>query len=74
LACFRATADAGCEQVPEITGARIMHLTNSTLTFGNKKYGDRHLAEITYHFDRRFNVKGLLRCLLIACIDCRPQL
>jgi hypothetical protein len=54
-------------------GARIMHLTTSTPAFGHKKYGDRHLAEIAYHFDRRFNVKGLLRRPLIACIGCRPQ-
>ena len=35
--------------------------------------GDRYLAEIDYRFKRRFNLKGLLQCLLIAFIGCRPQ-
>jgi len=78
LACFRAKADAGCEQVHEIMGARVMRLTTATLTFGYKKYVHRYLAEIAYRFNRCFNrcfnLKVLLRRLLIACIGCRPQL
>jgi len=33
-----------------------------------------YLAGIAYSFNRRFNLKGLLRRLLIACIGYRPQL
>jgi hypothetical protein len=51
-----------------------VRLTTATLTFGYKKYGDLYLAGIAYSFNRRFNLKGLLRRLLIACIGCRPQL
>jgi transposase-like protein len=91
LACFRATADAGCEHVPEIMGGRkpkeatifqwlntIMGNVKTALSsthhaFNFKKYGDRYLAEMSYRFNRRFNLKGLLQRLLIACIVCRPQ-
>ncbi|MFM9101036.1 MAG: IS1595 family transposase, partial [Cyanobium sp.] len=31
------------------------------------------LAEIAYRFNRRFNLKGMLQRLLIACIGSRPQ-
>jgi transposase-like protein len=91
LACFRATADAGCVHVPEIMGGRKPKdvpnfqwlntiignvktgLCGTYHAFNFKKYGDRYLAEITYRFNRRFNLKGLLQRLLNACIDCIPK-
>jgi hypothetical protein len=41
--------------------------------FNFKKYGDRYLAEMSYRFNRRFYLKGLLQRLLIAGIGCEPK-
>ena len=41
--------------------------------FNFKKYGDRYLAEMSYRFNRRFNLKSLLQRLLVAGIGCKPQ-
>ena len=41
--------------------------------FNFKKYGDRYLAEMSYRFNRRFYLKGLLQRLLIAAIGCEPR-
>jgi transposase-like protein len=48
-------------------------LSGTYHAFNFQKYGDRYLAEIAYRFNRRFNLKGLLQRLLIACIGSRPQ-
>jgi hypothetical protein len=37
------------------------------------KHGDRYLSEVNFRFNRRFNLKGLLQHLPIACIECRRQ-
>ena len=39
--------------------------------FDFKKYGD--LAEISFRFNRRIYLKGLLQRLLLAGIGCEPQ-
>ncbi len=41
--------------------------------FDFKKYGDRYLAEISYRFNRRFYLKGLLQRLHLAGIGCEPR-
>jgi hypothetical protein len=41
--------------------------------FNFKRCGNRYLTEVAYRLNRRFNLKGLLQRLLIACIVCRPQ-
>jgi transposase-like protein len=48
-------------------------LSGTYHAFNFQKYGDRYLAEIAYRFNRRFNLKGMLQRLLIACIGSRPQ-
>ena len=48
-------------------------LSGTYHAFNFQKYGDRYLAEIAYRFNRRFNLKGLLQRLLIACIGSRPR-
>ena len=48
-------------------------LSGTYHAFKFQKYGDRYLAEIAYRFNRRFNLKGMLQRLLIACIGSRPQ-
>ena len=50
-----------------------MHLTTASRAFGYKEYGDRYLAEMSYRFNRRFYLKGLLQRLLVAGIGCKPQ-
>jgi transposase-like protein len=47
-------------------------LSGTYHAFDFKKYGDRYLAEVVYRFNRRFDLKGMLQCLLIDCIDCMP--
>ena len=91
LACFRATAEAGCEHIPEVIGGRkpkevpIFQWLNTIMgnvktglsgtyhAFNFNKYGNRYLSEVAYRFNRRFNLKGLPKRLLIACINCTPQ-
>lgn len=91
LACFRATAEAGCEHIAEVMGGRkpkdvpIFQWLNTIIgnvktglsgtyhAFNFKKYGNRYLSEVAYRFNRRFNLKGLPKRLLIACINCTPQ-
>jgi len=41
--------------------------------FDFRKYGDRYLAEMSYRFNRRFYLKGLLQRLLMAGIGCEPK-
>ena len=48
-------------------------LSGTYHAFNFQKYGNRYLAEIAYRFNRRFNLKGMLQRLLIACIGSRPQ-
>jgi len=48
-------------------------LSGTHHAFDFKKYGDRYLAEISYRFNRRFYLKGLLQRLLLAGIGCEPQ-
>lgn len=38
-----------------------------------QKYGNRFLSEVAYRFNCRFNLKGLPKRLLIACLNCTPQ-
>jgi hypothetical protein len=72
LACFRALAAAGCDQVSVVIGGRKPNdgplfqwrytiignlktdLDGTHHAFNFKKYGDRHRAEISYRFIRRF--------------------
>jgi len=48
-------------------------LSGTHHAFNFKKYGDRYLAEMSYRFNRRFYLKGLLQRLLMAAIGCEPQ-
>jgi hypothetical protein len=36
-------------------------------------HGSRYLEEVAYRFNRRFNLRGLPKHLLIAAINCTPQ-
>ena len=48
-------------------------LSGTHHAFNFKKYGDRYLAEMSYRFNRRVYLKGLLQRLLIAGIGCEPK-
>ena len=48
-------------------------LSGTHHAFNFRKYGDRYLAEMSYRFNRRFYLKGLLQRLLIAGIGCEPK-
>jgi len=56
-----------------IIGNVKMALSGTYHAFNFKKYGDRYLAEISYRFNRRFSLKGLLQRLLLAGIGCEPR-
>jgi transposase-like protein len=47
-------------------------LTGTFHAFKFNKYADRYLAEISYRFNRRFNLKTLHQRLLIAALACPP--
>ncbi len=48
-------------------------LSGTHHAFNFKKYEDRYLAEMSYRFNRRFYLKGLLQRLLIVGIGCEPK-
>jgi len=41
--------------------------------FGFAKYAHRYLAEVQYRFNRRFDLKIILRRLLVAAVSTPPR-
>ena len=56
-----------------IMGNAKTGLSGTYHAFHSKKYGNCYPTEAAYRFNRRFNLKGLPKRLLIACINCTPQ-
>ncbi len=53
-----------------ISGNMKTALSDIPHAFDFRKYGNRYFTEMSYRFNRRFYLKGLLQLLLIAGNSC----